>query len=108
MFPGNGGSSLIVVSISVDTISKRTDCPSTVLRKLNLGRSEFVLLILYCSDAIPSMVAFLIGFPKVAFTGNPLFITFINCSYQLGLAGSFVEMMVSDWVMVRVWVRGYG
>ena len=66
MFPGNGGSSLIVVSISVDTISKRTDCPSTVLRKLNLGRSEFVELILYCSDAIPSIVAFLIGFPKLS------------------------------------------
>ena len=75
--------------MSVDTTSNLVVEPSTAFEKLKAGTSAFVEFNLYCCVGIPFTVSFFTGLPKVPFTGKAAFKTFVNCSFQSGLEGSF-------------------
>ena len=90
LFPGNGGSSAIILpSISVDTISNLSDLPCIALVNLKIGASVFSALKRYCSVGTPDMLALFKGFPIGLETGKPAFIILVNCSNHKLLEGSF-------------------
>ena len=86
------GVASIIAEFVMSVLTRIKVCtePSTVVgKKLNRGTPVLLLLNLYCSVGIPSIISFLMGFAYNSVGWHSSVRTFTNCSYQFGFAGSF-------------------